>query len=69
MLLYMFIKSTYNLNISVPYIRADTGTAANTTILDLRANRDSLTHKEVYTCTYVRTHSPTSGPRVIAGNT
>jgi hypothetical protein len=55
-LLYIFIKSAYNLNISVPYIRADTGTAGNTTILDLKANRDSMTHEELYT--YVRIPRP-----------
>jgi len=47
------MKSVYSLNISAPYIWADTGTAGKTTILDLKANRDSMTHKEVYT--YVRT--------------
>ena len=55
-LLYIFIKSAYNLNISVSYIRADTGTAGDTTILDLKANRNSMTHKEVYT--YVRIPRP-----------
>jgi hypothetical protein len=46
---YIFIKPAYNLNIPVPYIRAETGTAGKTTILDLKANRDSMTHKAVYT--------------------
>jgi hypothetical protein len=55
LLLYIFMKSVFNFNISVSYIRADTGTAGKT-ILDLKANRDSMTHKEVYT--YVRTPRP-----------
>jgi len=55
-LLYIFIQSTYTLNISVPYIRADTGTVGNTTILDLKVNRDSMTHKKVYA--YVHTPRP-----------
>jgi hypothetical protein len=46
---YIFIKSAYTSNISVPYIRADTGTVGNTIIRDLKVNRDSMTHKGVYT--------------------
>lgn len=55
-LLYIFIKSTYNLKIPVLCIRAETGTAGKTTIIDLKANRDSMTHKEVYS--YVRIPRP-----------
>jgi hypothetical protein len=56
LLLYIFMKSVYNLNISVPYIRADTGTAGKTTIPDLKVNRDSMTHKEVYTYVSIPRH-------------
>ena len=43
----LLVESTYNLTISLPYIRVDNGTAANTTMLDLKAIRDPMTHKEV----------------------
>jgi hypothetical protein len=55
-LLYIFIKSAYNLNIPVLYIRAETGTVGKTTTLDLNANHDSMTHKEVYSCVRIPRH-------------